>query len=152
MVVVELGAGTGVFTRALLQNLPKDATLLAFELNDHLVQYLTQTIQDSRVRIIQADAADFGRYLPALGIETVHCVVSGLPLGNFKAPERRKTLRAIEKHLDADGRYIQFQYFLSNYKEIKETFDPISLFFEWRNIPPAFVYLCKPKKLPAVES
>src|SRR5713226_5458183 len=40
--VVELGAGTGVITGALLDVLPGPATLLAFEINRRFFSYLTR--------------------------------------------------------------------------------------------------------------
>ena len=39
-VVVELGAGTGVMTRALLNELPPQSTLLVFEINLRFYNYL----------------------------------------------------------------------------------------------------------------
>jgi phospholipid N-methyltransferase len=45
-VVVELGPGTGVMTRAMLDVMPSNATLLTFEINPRFARHLRSTIKD----------------------------------------------------------------------------------------------------------
>src|SRR5487761_417676 len=53
-VAVELGPGTGVMTRALLRALPRDAPLLAFEINYRFTRHLMATVSDPRLIVINA--------------------------------------------------------------------------------------------------
>src|SRR3989344_793476 len=55
--IVELGPGTGVFTRMILKRMRKDAKLTVVELNPDFCNNLTK-INDQRLRIINADARD----------------------------------------------------------------------------------------------
>src|SRR5260370_36698050 len=54
--VVGLGPGTGVMTRALLNVLPFNAVLLTFQINSRLTRHLKSTISDSRLVVIHAPA------------------------------------------------------------------------------------------------
>ena len=51
-VIVELGPGTGVFTRKILQKLSPDGILLVFELNDSFMNQLKKEFKDPRVILI----------------------------------------------------------------------------------------------------
>jgi phospholipid N-methyltransferase len=55
-VVVELGSGTGVMTQALLNLIPRDATLFAFEINPRFFEYLKATVSDPRLVLMNASA------------------------------------------------------------------------------------------------
>src|ERR1035437_5900465 len=55
-VVVEVGPGTGAMTQALLNLIPFDATLLAFEINSRFSRYLKSHISDPRLVVINASA------------------------------------------------------------------------------------------------
>jgi phospholipid N-methyltransferase len=141
--IVELGAGQGVFTRELLSRLPGDGRLVVFELNPTFAQHLRKILNDSRVTIIEDDALRLNDHLKKLHIPTVDYVVSGLPIGNFKYPLRQGILLEIQNALNDKGRYIQFQYFLASLRHIKRLFDTRIAGYEVRNMPPAFIYVCK---------
>jgi len=51
-VALELGAGTGAITRALLDQLPPHATLLVFEINPRFFDCLQRSISDPRMILI----------------------------------------------------------------------------------------------------
>src|SRR5258708_40329751 len=56
-VLVEYGPGVGTFTREILKRMRRDATLVAIELNDDFVQYLSHNICDPRFRVVHGSAA-----------------------------------------------------------------------------------------------
>ncbi len=142
-VVVELGPGTGVFTTEILKVLPEDGILISIESNKSFVDYLNKRIFDKRLRLYNGDALKLKEYLKENQIDTVDCVVSGLPLGHFNAEMKNGILNAIYNSLSDDGVYIQFEYFLAGIRSIKRYFPRVSLSFELFNIPPAFVIRCK---------
>ena len=144
-VIVELGAGTGAVSRELIKRLPAEGTLVLLELNPILVDYLHRTIEDSRVLVVEGDAADLPRILKELSLDKADRIVSGLPLGDFNKELREKILTAISESLNNDGRYIQFQYFLTSLAHIRKMFHVRIAGYEIRNVPPAFVYECKKK-------
>lgn len=108
--IVELGAGTGVVTAALLaRGIPPDR-LVAIERSEDLARVLKNRFQGTTV--IHGDARFLDEILaPHLGGDrTVQFVVSSLPLRSLP----KATVLAIEQQvvrlLDKDGCFIQFTY------------------------------------------
>jgi phospholipid N-methyltransferase len=143
ILIVELGAGTGAFTKQILSRLPATGMILAFEINHQLAEHLRMTILDRRFTVIEDDATLIGEYLSRLSPRRADCIVSGLPLGDFTRAKRQRLLSAIRTSLDDDGLYIQFQYLLASLLHIRTMFDARIVGYELRNIPPAFLYECR---------
>ena len=141
-VIIELGAGTGIITEKILELMPKDAILLSFEINSSLSRHIEENIKDERLRVINDDARHIAEHINKLGFQYIDCVISGLPLAVFSKEERRQILDAIDNCLSKKGKYVQFQYSISDILALKKVFPRVSLDFEMRNIPPAFVYVC----------
>ncbi len=142
IIVIELGAGSGAFTSELLKKIPIDGKLIIFEINKNLADHLKENVKDSRCLIIQDDACNIRKHLQKLNIDSVDYIVSGLPIGNFKRNVRSELLHEIKNSLKQEGVYIQFQYFLANWNQISKMFDAKIIAYEFRNLPPAFVYKC----------
>jgi phosphatidylethanolamine/phosphatidyl-N-methylethanolamine N-methyltransferase len=143
LVVVELGPGTGTFTKAILKRLPASVRLIALEINEKAAHRLTDKIKDPRLEVIIGNASNISTYLLERGIYKAHYIISGLPLGNFSTQSVSHILNEIKRNLTENGSYIQFQYFLASLRQIKKIFPHVSIRFEPRNIPPAFVLVCK---------
>lgn len=141
-IIVELGAGTGIITDKILELMPKDAVLLSFEINNFLSRHIKEKIRDKRLMVINDDAANICKYLNEYGFQFADCVISGLPLAVFSKEERNQLLDVINGCLSEGGRYVQFQYSLSDMSALKNVFPKVNLDFEMRNIPPAFIYVC----------
>lgn len=135
--VVELGPGTGVMTREIVQRLPFTARLDAFELNNTFVKELQQ-IHDSRFFLHPVSAWSILDFCPA---QSVDVVVSGLPLSNFSESQTKELLQHIQRVLRPGGLYIQFQYLPLRYAVVKQCFPSTEMRFVFRNIPPACVYI-----------
>lgn len=145
VVIVELGAGTGAFTNMILSKMPKDGRLVIFEINPTLAKHLRNIIVDQRSIVIEADAVGMVGHLKSLNIINPDYIISGIPIGNMSPSARRSLLLAIGESLGKDGLYIQFQYFLISLIPIRKIFHTKILGYEYRNIPPAFVYGCRKK-------
>ncbi|MEK7609678.1 MAG: rRNA adenine N-6-methyltransferase family protein [Patescibacteria group bacterium] len=143
--IVELGAGTGAFTNMILSEMPKTGKLVIFEINPILVKHLRDSIIDSRVIIIEADAVDIAGHLRNLNLTKPDYIISGIPIGNFSKSMRNSLLMAIHGSLSDTGLFIQFQYFLSSLISVKKLFDAKIIGYECRNLPPAFIYGCRKK-------
>lgn len=142
-IVVELGPGTGVVTKEILKVLPSNGTLICIESNAVFTDHLKRNICDERVTIYEGDASMLNDFLKKKGIQKVNCVISGLPLGNFKKNLKRNILEKISDCLENDGVFMQFEYLLAGMAAVKEVFPLVSLEYEFLNIPPAFVMKCK---------
>lgn len=142
-VILELGPGTGVFTKEILKVLPASGKLISIESNEAFVKHLKEKIKDKRLIVCEGDASLLGDFLKQNEIQQVDYVISGLPLGHFKKELKNKILTEVSKYLKQGGEYIQFQYFLADIKSIKKFFPKAKISFEIFNVPPAFVIRCK---------
>jgi phosphatidylethanolamine/phosphatidyl-N-methylethanolamine N-methyltransferase len=144
--VIELGAGTGVFTRALLGHGIVEKDLLALELNEALFRHLRAQLPmaqiycgDARKIGVIADASGFLKCGPA------DAIVSGLGLLSMSRRMQSEILHAAFSVLKRDGRYIQFTYG-PKAPVAHEVLDSLGLsvrragFALW-NLPPATVYV-----------
>ena len=153
--VVELGAGTGAITHVLLENLPPQATLLAFEINPEFISYMQKRFPDPRLVLLNARAENLGHELRRLGHDRIDAVVSSLSL-RFMPDDRQRILHEVLAHfMDERSVYTQYQYihglrfekgkFLrhSSLPFLREYFGSIQCQTIWRNLPPAQVFTCR---------
>jgi phospholipid N-methyltransferase len=141
-VIVELGPGTGVFTRRIAKNLPENVFLLVFELNEEFYLQLNEEFNQPNVVIIHDSAEQILKYLKEFKFENADIVISSLPLANFDEDLRSLLLNKIYESLNEEGKFIQFQYSLQSKKALKSLFQEVKIGFTALNIPPAFVYTC----------
>ncbi|MFL2554284.1 MAG: class I SAM-dependent methyltransferase [Candidatus Rariloculaceae bacterium] len=139
--VIELGAGTGTITQAILNTGVYAQDLTLIEQNEEFTELLKQRFPETTV--IQANAASFRRHL-APGTELVDSVVSGLPLLLFPARFKVRLLAQIFKSLHSNGCLYQFTYggACPISRKLRRTLSlKASLIgFTPFNVPPAFVY------------
>jgi phospholipid N-methyltransferase len=105
--VIELGAGTGVFTRALLARGVRERDLLLVEDNPEMADMLRRRFPAARV--VTADAACLGDHYP-FGDVRAGAVVSGLPLLSMPVHKVITILRAAFASLRDVGAFYQFTY------------------------------------------
>jgi phospholipid N-methyltransferase len=142
-VIVELGPGTGVFTKIILQKMHPNCKLIVFELNATFIQNLQNTIKDERFIAVHDSAEHLKQYLQTHQLNKADYIVSSLPLTAIPETIREKILRCSHENLNDHGEYIQFQYSLLQRKLIKSIYQRQKIKFTPFNLPPAFVYICK---------
>lgn len=142
-VIVELGPGTGVFTKKIIEKMAPDAIMLVFELNDSFMNQLQRKINDKRVHLIHDSAEKIGEYLAQYGFSKADAIVSSLPLANFPIELKERILTESRTAMHDDSIYVQFQYSLNAKRSIKNIFRSVKITFTPVNFPPAFVYTCK---------
>lgn len=139
--VVELGPGTGVFTRALIRRGIPERDLVLIEAGTDFAATLTARYPAARMHCM--DARQLGA-LPDLEVGTVMSMISGLPLVSMPAPSVREIVAATSRLLATDGALYQFTYrpicpipqrVLDEYG-MRATLLGTTV----RNIPPAAVY------------
>ncbi|MBX9804763.1 MAG: phospholipid methyltransferase [Alphaproteobacteria bacterium] len=106
--VVEIGAGTGRFTRSLLNNGINPAQLFVVEMDAELCEYLS--LHFSQVTVINGDASKLLEILPPHIIGKVSTVISGIPLVNLSATLQAGIADACFAVLAEGGRMLQFTY------------------------------------------
>lgn len=156
--VIELGGGTGAFTRALLDHGIHPDRLMVVELNDALHQYLQERFPG--VHVVRTDARhvrDAARHCGVLDEHgAVDAVISGLGMLSMPREAQREILRAAFSVLPEEGRFIQFTYGpLSPIP--RELLDELDLKARrggtaWRNVPPANVFVYQRRSSRRIDS
>lgn len=138
--VVELGAGTGVYTRGILERIGSDAHLLAFEVDSQLSSALASELRDPRLSVVNDSAVDVARHLDGA---TVDVIVSAVPFTSLPVPERTRILRAARDVLGRDGIMLVLQYSPLIERELRQTFSNVRRRLSPLNVPPAFLFACQ---------
>ena len=144
--IVELGPGTGSFTRAVLQRLGPRARFVAIELEPAFVDQVRQ--QWPTVECVHASAESLAQIARDRGLVPIDHIISGLPFASLPTPMSRRILDGIQETLKPGGTFTTFQY-LHAYRlatagvfrrEATAHFGaPPRRRVVWRNVPPAFV-------------
>ncbi|MDA0654149.1 MAG: methyltransferase domain-containing protein [Proteobacteria bacterium] len=138
--VLELGPGTGSFTKAILSRGVCPGNVTVVEVHPDLASRLGRRYPE--IRVINADASALAEHMPSAGYYSV--AISGLPFVSFEAKKRRDILCAIFSGLAQGGALFQFTY-LPKPPVDRKTMDSLGLDAElvgvvWNNVPPAWVY------------
>ncbi|EHS52823.1 phospholipid N-methyltransferase [Rhizobium sp. PDO1-076] len=105
--VLELGPGTGVFTRALLARGVAEQDLILIESGAEFVGRLRD--QFPSAQLFQRDACSL-RTIQLFGDRKAGAVISGLPLLSMSPRKVAAILRGAFHHLSVDGAFYQFTY------------------------------------------
>lgn len=148
--VVELGPGTGVFTREILQRQKScGGRFLALEINGDLCRNLRQTLPE--LELYQEDAARLPLLLQEKGLEYADVVVAGLPWAIFPDQLQRDILSGVCHALRPGGSFLTFAYLQGvclpagrRFRNLlQSSFSRVeNSSVVWRNLPPAFIYRC----------
>jgi len=141
-IIVELGPGSGAFTKEIVKRLGSDARLICFEVNKKFCSHIIRSMDDERVTVVNAGAEKMQDYLKKLGIEEADYIVSGLPFRNFPIPKKKKILDSASKSLTEGGKFVLFQYTNSLGELLAKYFAKVERKFVALNVPPSFVYSC----------
>lgn len=155
--VIELGAGTGVFTRALLDHGIAGDNLLVIELNKELAGLLQKQFPSSHV--VHGDASDLGRIVAQTGFagaNGVDAVISGLGFLAMPRALQKDILTAVFSVLATDAPLVQFTYGPASPLP-RDLIDELDLGVRrggrtWLNIPPATVYVYTRNRSTAVRA
>ncbi|MBN1419728.1 MAG: methyltransferase domain-containing protein [Planctomycetes bacterium] len=143
--VVELGPGTGSFTREIVEAIGPAGRLIAIDRNEAFVRILRERFP--RADFICGDARSVDGALRQRGVGPIDAVISGLPFANFDLEAQRSVLRAVRASLGPGGRFATFQYHHSWWlpsarrfrRILHRTFDGYRAQAVLWNLPPAFV-------------
>ncbi|MEW9672448.1 class I SAM-dependent methyltransferase [Ammoniphilus sp. 3BR4] len=138
--IVELGAGTGVFTRYIHQQKKESTKAIIIEKDAQMRKELQASFPSC---YFSSDAEKLDSLLQKLNIPQVDCIISGLPFANFSPELRIEIMNAVMDCLKPGGLFIAFQYSLQMKTMLKQYFKKMDIAFELFNFPPAFIYTCE---------
>jgi phosphatidylethanolamine/phosphatidyl-N-methylethanolamine N-methyltransferase len=106
--VLEVGPGTGVITKAILERGVKSSDLYAVEYSHDFVVHLVRNYPD--VNVIEGDGFNLDETLGDKRGMTFDCVVSGVPLLNFPVARRVAYLENLLKRIPHGRPVVQLTY------------------------------------------
>jgi|SRR5579883_481934 len=140
--VIELGAGTGEVTKALLAAGIAPERLALVERDPELVAFLRRHFRGPR--IIEGDAARLPKLLAGEGVAKVATVVSGLPLLSLPAEVVTGIVHGVFEALPRGAALVQFTYGPAPPipKALRASLHLVGAHGRriWRNVPPAVVW------------
>jgi phospholipid N-methyltransferase len=142
-VIVELGAGNGIFTHEILRRMRPDAVLICFEIHPKFCEMLRENISDKRFMLIEDSAENLQKHLEQQGLSKVDYVVSAIPFVALPDALVEAIVGACFSALKKGGLFIQFHYSAHIRHFYKRIFGQVHIKFVPLNFPPAFVMTCK---------
>jgi len=144
--VLELGPGTGVFTRALMERGVLPEQIAAIEASEGFA--ITLAGQLSRVTVIHGDAASISQLTP-FGPSGAALIICGLPLLSMPPAKVLRILSGCMRSLRQDGEVRLFTYGprcpVSKVIRVRLGLVARRVAFVPMNIPPASVFSLRPK-------
>ena len=138
--IVELGAGTGVFTNFIAEHKKESCRVLVVEQDFNMRKPLRST-HPTFYYGAKAERLDW--LLHWHNLPPADCIISGLPFAAFSESLRNEIVTAVHRSLKPGGIFVAFQYSLQMRKTLKACFHNVSIDFVPLNMPPAFVYYCE---------
>jgi phospholipid N-methyltransferase len=133
-VIVELGPGLGCFSRALLDRLSPDSTLILIETNPDFANALAR-IPEPRLRVVFGSAVHLKDILHHAGLSRVDVVLSGIPFSYYKEAAKMKLLADIREVLAEDGLFVAYQSTAHLRKYLKRVFPRVRVERQVFHIP-----------------
>jgi len=143
IIIVELGAGNGCFTKTMLNKMTANSRIIAFELSSYFVDMIKAEIDDDRLLIIDDSVELLEYFLNKEGITEVDHVVSALPLVVFPDELIDGILKDCTNFIKSGGYYVQISYSTLKLDHLKMWFNNVKTKYTIRNGPPAFSFWCK---------
>lgn len=147
--IVEFGPGTGVMTAAILKRLGPDTKYVGIEINETF--HRTLTIRFPTLQFFNRGAQDVTDILAALDIQGCDAIVCGLPWASLPIELQGRIMVGILKVLRPGGVFVTFAYLQGLVMpaagmlrhRLKTEFTRVETTkIVWRNVPPAFAYVC----------
>ncbi|MBC2667050.1 methyltransferase domain-containing protein [Novosphingobium flavum] len=137
---VEYGPGVGTFCRPVLDRLRRDGQLIVIDTNPLFIDYLRQTISDSRFTAVLGSAADVEDIVRAHGHDHADYVLSGLPFSTLPDGVGPAIAAATHRVLRPGGAFLVYQFTARARDFMARHFTRIDSGFEWLNIMPSFLF------------
>jgi phosphatidylethanolamine/phosphatidyl-N-methylethanolamine N-methyltransferase len=137
--ILELGAGSGPVTRAIIERGVDPARLVLVEFDPDFARLLARDFP--RANVIRDDAFDLDRVLSGKNLQPFAAVISSLPLLNYPRPKGTALIAAALRRAEPGAPFIQFSYGLHRPAAPPPGMNAAIAAFVWKNLPPARVWV-----------
>lgn len=148
--IIEIGPGTGAFTKVILRKKPDTAKFFAVEINPKIAENLRSRFPNLDIAVRNAESLQ--EMMQERAMPSADVIVSGIPWALLGSAEQRRILESICGALKPGGYFATFAYrFIPSiggrnfrkklYSGIFSDIKKSELVLD--NIPPAFVYYCR---------
>lgn len=138
--IVELGGGDGSITQGILDQMGETSRLLVFEINSSFCEEMRRQFDSPRVEIINKSADQLVKHLDG---QKVDYIFSSLPFSLISQEVSESIMSQSKDILHPNGAFIQVSYSFLVKRYFKKFFSQIKVGFTLKNIPPAFVMVCR---------
>lgn len=138
-VIVEYGAGSGVFADYLLPKMSPGSRLILFETNDLLFEKL-QELDDPRVLLFDKSVEFVTELLQEEFIGKTNYIISGIPFSFLDEESKTSVLQQSVELLKEGGKFLAYQTSGHLKEPLQKAFGNLKTGWEWRNIPPMTIY------------
>ena len=146
-VIVEFGAGTGVFTEQIQAERRKGSHFLSFEINEDFARITKERCPD--VDVLNESASKTLERLKDRNLDGCDCIVSGLPWATLPKEIQEELFSTMVQALKPNGIFATFGYIQSsimpNVTQFRAKLDGVFqetgvTHYIWSNMPPARIY------------
>jgi phospholipid N-methyltransferase len=137
--VVELGAGTGGITRAILRAMRADATLMAVEVNPSFCTFLRR-MQADRLIVHRGNALELREAIALHGLSAPDVVISGIPFSTMSRSTGAKIIESVAAVLKPGGCFVAYQISAQVHALASPLLGAAQVAVEFLNIPPMRIY------------
>lgn len=135
--VIEFGTGYGNLTAKILDALPKDGKLVAFEVNEEFVHVVKEKFDDPRLLVVQGSAVEVTQYADI----PINNIVSSIPFTLIPKKEGDAIIQQSYELMAEGGYFSQVLYSKFHLKRFKKHFRNCEVKVV-PNIPIEHVYHC----------
>ncbi|WP_425466617.1 class I SAM-dependent methyltransferase [Qipengyuania marisflavi] len=144
-VFVEYGPGVGTFCQPVLDRMRRDGALIVIDTNPLFIDYLKETIRDSRFHAVLGSAEDVEEIVRAHGYDGADYVLSGLPFSTLPEGVGPEIAAATHRVIRKGGAFLVYQfsakardYMARHFPRIDSGFEPLNvlpcqLFWGWKD-------------------
>ena len=137
---VEYGPGVGTFCQPVLDRMRPDATLLVIDLNEDFIDYLRETIRDSRFIAVHGSASDVNEIISQFGFKHADYVLSGLPFSTLPNNLGPVIAEATARAIRPGGAFLVYQFRARARDFMTPHFSRIDSGYEAWNILPCHLF------------